>query len=122
MPLFLRVKSTTRNRVSSLHYGFMPKYGSSKILPSCILELTKSSRRQMGQAFNSFSIPFNNPNSSNALSFTTSFVFSINAPGHGLTFLISPSMDRIQWIGMLLNVTLAPLDILNLSFLFCQER
>ncbi|KAF8104060.1 hypothetical protein N665_0181s0080 [Sinapis alba] len=48
----------------------------------------------MGQAFHGFPIPFNNPNnSSNSLSFSTSFVFSINAPGHGLTFMISPSMD-----------------------------
>ncbi|EFH65907.1 hypothetical protein ARALYDRAFT_470768, partial [Arabidopsis lyrata subsp. lyrata] len=51
----------------------------------------------MGQAFYGFPIPFNNStNSSNTLSFSTSFVFSINAPGHGLTFLISPSMDFTQ--------------------------
>jgi len=47
----------------------------------------------MGQAFHGFPIPFNNPNASNPLSFSTSFVFSIDAPGHGLTFMISPSMD-----------------------------
>lgn len=80
-----------------LHHGFFEanllKYGSAKILPSGILELTNSSRRQMGQAFHGFPIPFNNPNASNPLSFSTSFVFSIDAPGHGLTFMISPSMD-----------------------------
>ncbi|CAH8354391.1 unnamed protein product [Eruca vesicaria subsp. sativa] len=82
-----------------LHHGFLKannilNYGSAKILPSGILELTNTSRRQMGQAFHGFPIPFNNPNSSsNPLSFSTSFVFSINAPGHGLTFMISPSMD-----------------------------
>ncbi|ESQ36155.1 hypothetical protein EUTSA_v10009305mg [Eutrema salsugineum] len=47
----------------------------------------------MGQAFHGFPIPFKSPNSSNSLSFSTSFVFSIDAPGHGLTFMISPSMD-----------------------------
>ncbi|KAH0916727.1 hypothetical protein HID58_031173, partial [Brassica napus] len=80
-----------------LHHGFLKanilNYGSTKILPSGILELTNTSRRQMGQAFHGFPIPFTNPNSSNPFSFSTSFVFSINAPGHGLTFMISPSMD-----------------------------
>ncbi|CAN7053839.1 unnamed protein product [Brassica oleracea var. botrytis] len=81
-----------------LHHGFLKgnnilNYGSTKILPSGILELTNTSRRQMGQAFHGFPIPFNNSNSSNPLSFSTSFVFSISAPGHGLTFMISPTMD-----------------------------
>ncbi|KAL1201995.1 putative inactive L-type lectin-domain containing receptor kinase III.1 [Cardamine amara subsp. amara] len=90
-----------QNETEFLYHGFFEanllKYGSSKILPSGILELTNSSRRQMGQAFYGFPISFNNPNnSSNSLSFSTSFVFSIAAPGHGLTFLISPSMDFTQ--------------------------
>lgn len=80
-----------------LHHGFLKanilNYGSAKILPSGILELTNTSRKQMGQAFHGFPIPFNNTNSSNPLSFSTSFVFSISAPGHGLTFVISPSTD-----------------------------
>ncbi|EOA38728.1 hypothetical protein CARUB_v10010864mg [Capsella rubella] len=50
----------------------------------------------MGQAFYGFPVPFNSTNSPNSLSFSTSFVFSIDAPGHGLTFLISPSMDFTQ--------------------------
>ncbi|KAH0913517.1 hypothetical protein HID58_036838, partial [Brassica napus] len=79
MPRFLRVKPTTRNRVSS------PRFFRSQHTQVRILQ---------GQAFHGFSIPFNNPNnSSNSFSFSTSFVFSINAPGHGLTFMISPSMD-----------------------------
>lgn len=89
-----------QNETQFLYHGFFEanllKYGSSKILPSGILELTNSSRRQMGQAFYGFPVPFNNTNSSNSLSFSTSFVFSIDAPGHGLTFLISPSMDFTQ--------------------------
>ncbi|CAN8295144.1 unnamed protein product [Cochlearia groenlandica] len=80
-----------------IHHGFLKanllKYGSSKILPSGILELTNTSTRQMGQTFHGFPIPYNNPNSSNSFSFSTSFIFSINSPGHGLTFVISPSMD-----------------------------
>uniref|UniRef100_M4ERZ8 Legume lectin domain-containing protein n=1 Tax=Brassica campestris TaxID=3711 RepID=M4ERZ8_BRACM len=79
MPRFLRVKPTTRNRVSSPWF-FRSQHTQVRIL--------------QGQAFHGFSIPFNNPNnSSNSFSFSTSFVFSINAPGHGLTFMISPSMD-----------------------------
>ncbi|KAL1192657.1 putative inactive L-type lectin-domain containing receptor kinase III.2 [Cardamine amara subsp. amara] len=53
--------------------------------------------RQMGQAFHGFAISFINPNSSYSVSFSTSFVFAITqgpgAPGHGLSFVISPSMD-----------------------------
>ncbi|XP_010501355.2 PREDICTED: probable inactive L-type lectin-domain containing receptor kinase III.1 [Camelina sativa] len=89
-----------QNETKFLYHGFFEanllKYGSSKILPSGILELTNTSRRQMGQAFYGFPIPFNKTKSLNSLSFSTSFVFSIDAPGHGLTFLISPSMDFTQ--------------------------
>lgn len=89
-----------QNETKFLYHGFFEanllKYGSSKILPSGILELTNGSRRQMGQAFYGFPIPFNNSISPNSLSFSTSFVFSIVAPGHGLSFLISPSMDFTQ--------------------------
>ncbi|XP_010513256.1 PREDICTED: probable inactive L-type lectin-domain containing receptor kinase III.1 [Camelina sativa] len=53
--------------------------------------------RQMGQAFHGFPIPFLKPNSSNLVSFSTSFVFAITpgsgTPGHGLAFVISPSLD-----------------------------
>ncbi|RID48883.1 LOW QUALITY PROTEIN: hypothetical protein BRARA_I05358 [Brassica rapa] len=73
--------SSQQRETEFLHHGFFEanilKYGSSK-----------------AKLFHGFPIPFNNPNnSSNSFSFSTSFVFSINAPGHGLTFMISPSMD-----------------------------
>ncbi|CAN6902791.1 unnamed protein product [Brassica oleracea var. botrytis] len=87
--------SSQQQETEFRHHGFFrSQYTQVRILPSGFLELTNSSRRQLGQAFHGFPIPFNNPNnSSNSLSFSTSFVFSINAPGHGLTFMISPSMD-----------------------------
>ncbi|KAG7596166.1 Legume lectin domain [Arabidopsis suecica] len=98
---FVSCVLSQQNETKFLYHGFFEanllKYGSSKILPSGILELTNSSRRQMGQAFYGFPIAFkNSTNSSNSFSFSTSFVFSIDASGHGLTFLISPSMDFTQ--------------------------
>ncbi|CAL9234789.1 unnamed protein product [Arabidopsis halleri] len=84
-----------------LNHGFLGAnlltFGSSKIHQSGLLELTNTSMRQIGQAFHGFPTPFLNPNSSNSVSFSTSFVFAITpgptTPGHGLSFVISPSMD-----------------------------
>ncbi|KAG7572955.1 Serine-threonine/tyrosine-protein kinase catalytic domain, partial [Arabidopsis suecica] len=85
-----------------LNHGFLGpnllKFGSTKVYPSGLLELTNTSMRQIGQAFHGFPISFLNPNSSNSVSFSTSFVFAIitpgpTTPGHGLSFVISPSMD-----------------------------
>ncbi|EOA28519.1 hypothetical protein CARUB_v10024740mg [Capsella rubella] len=84
-----------------LNHGFLEanllKFGSSKVYPSGLLELTNASMRQIGQAFHGFPIPLSNSNSTNTVSFSTSFVFAITqgpgAPGHGLAFVISPSMD-----------------------------
>ncbi|CAA0373141.1 Serine-threonine/tyrosine-protein kinase catalytic domain [Arabidopsis suecica] len=92
---------SSQQQTKFLNHGFLEanllKSGSSKIHPSGLLELTNTSMRQIGQAFHGFPIPFLNPNSSNLVSFSTSFVFAITpgpgAPGHGLAFVISPSLD-----------------------------
>lgn len=98
--LYLSCVSSQRES-NFLNHGFLEanllKFGSSKVHPSGLLELTNTSMRQIGQAFHGFPIPLSNPNSTNPVSFSTSFVFAITqgsgAPGHGLAFVISPSMD-----------------------------
>ncbi|CAH8322140.1 unnamed protein product [Eruca vesicaria subsp. sativa] len=93
--------ASSQQETKFLNHGFLGanllKFGSSKVHPNGLLELTNTSMRQIGQAFHGFPIPFSKPNSSNSISFSTSFVFAITpgpgAPGHGLAFVISPSMD-----------------------------
>ncbi|KAG2327505.1 hypothetical protein Bca52824_010233 [Brassica carinata] len=93
--------ASSQQETKFLNHGFLGanllKFGSSIVHPSGLLELTNTSMRQIGQAFHGFPIPFSKPNSSNSISFSTSFVFAITpgpgAPGHGLAFVISPSMD-----------------------------
>ncbi|CAH2060170.1 unnamed protein product [Thlaspi arvense] len=98
--IFLLVTCVSSQRETKfLNHGFLGAnlltFGSSKIHPSGLLELTNTSMRQMGQAFHGFPMALLNSNSS--VSFSTSFVFAITpgpgAPGHGLAFVISPSMD-----------------------------
>lgn len=99
--LYLVSCVSSQRETKFLNHGFLGanllKFGSSKVQPSGLLELTNSSMRQTGQAFHGFPIPFLKPNSSNSVSFSTSFVFAITpgpgAPGHGFAFVISPSMD-----------------------------
>ncbi|CAN6834888.1 unnamed protein product [Brassica oleracea] len=93
--------ASSQQETKFLNHGFLGanllKFGSSIVHPSGLLELTNTSMRKIGQAFHGFPIPFSKPNSSNSISFSTSFVFAITpgpgAPGHGLAFVISPSMD-----------------------------
>ncbi|XP_020885298.1 probable inactive L-type lectin-domain containing receptor kinase III.1 [Arabidopsis lyrata subsp. lyrata] len=99
--LYLVSCVSSQREIKFLNHGFLGanllKFGSSKVHPSGLLELTNTSMRQIGQAFHGFPIPLSNPNSTNSVSFSTSFVFAITqgpgAPGHGLAFVISPSMD-----------------------------
>ncbi|AEC08224.1 Concanavalin A-like lectin protein kinase family protein [Arabidopsis thaliana] len=92
---------SSQRETKFLNHGFLGanllNFGSSKVYPSGLLELTNTSMRQIGQAFHGFPIPLSNPNSTNSVSFSTSFIFAITqgtgAPGHGLAFVISPSMD-----------------------------
>nr|ABW81057.1 putative protein-kinase [Arabidopsis lyrata subsp. lyrata] len=92
---------SSQRETKFLNHGFLGanllNLGSSKVHPSGLLELTNTSMRQIGQAFHGFPMPLSNPNSTNSLSFSTSFVFAITqgtgAPGHGLAFVISPTMD-----------------------------
>ncbi|XWS71655.1 hypothetical protein CRYUN_Cryun03dG0156900 [Craigia yunnanensis] len=76
--------------------------GIAKIHPNGLLELTNTSHQQIGRAFFPLPIKFNtsSSNSSDSLSFSTSFVFAMvpefpNLGGHGLAFTISPSMEFV---------------------------
>ncbi|CAL9234787.1 unnamed protein product [Arabidopsis halleri] len=99
--LYLVSCVSSQRETKFLNHGFLGsnllKFGSTKVYPSGLLELTNTSMRQIGQAFHGFPISFLKPNSSNSVSFSTSFVFAITpgptTPGHGLSFVISPSMD-----------------------------
>ncbi|ESQ51422.1 hypothetical protein EUTSA_v10016376mg [Eutrema salsugineum] len=101
--LYLISCVSSQQETKFLNHGFLGanllKFGSSKIHPSGLLELTNTSMRQMGQAFHGFPIPLLN-SSNSSVSFSTSFVFAITpgpgSPGHGLAFVISPSMDFSQ--------------------------
>ncbi|KAJ0021541.1 hypothetical protein Pint_32774 [Pistacia integerrima] len=71
--------------------------GMAKIHPNGLLQLTNTtSQFEIGHAFYPFPFKFNT-SSSQSLSFSINFVFSIvpnnNYSGHGMAFVISPSLD-----------------------------
>ncbi|XP_015874029.3 L-type lectin-domain containing receptor kinase SIT2-like [Ziziphus jujuba] len=78
--------------------------GVAKIHSNGFLQLTNTSKQQIGHAFYKIPISFNSSNSSASIpfpSFSTNFVFAIvpelpNLSGHGMAFTISPSMGFNQ--------------------------
>ncbi|KAJ0035733.1 hypothetical protein Pint_26085 [Pistacia integerrima] len=67
--------------------------GVAEIQPSGLLQLTHfDSTIAMAHAFYPFPFRFNT-SSSQSLSFSTNFVFAMDGLGHGMAFVISPSMD-----------------------------
>ncbi|KAJ4715236.1 Lectin-receptor kinase [Melia azedarach] len=87
-----------------VYHGFyqdpqLRRDGLAAVQGSGLLQLTNTvdASQKAGHAFYPFPIKFNT-SSSQSLSFSTSFVFSIvpqypNLGGHGMAFVISPSMD-----------------------------
>ncbi|KAF3443483.1 hypothetical protein FNV43_RR13165 [Rhamnella rubrinervis] len=80
--------------------------GAAKILPSGLLELTNTSKQIKGHAFYQIPISFNRSSSISIPfpSFSTNLAFAIvpelpNLSGHGLAFIISPTMDFSQAVG-----------------------
>ncbi|XVF05467.1 hypothetical protein REPUB_Repub05bG0174600 [Reevesia pubescens] len=74
--------------------------GIAKIQSNGLLELTNTSKRQIGRAFFPFPLKFNKSSSNifDSLSFSTNFVFAMvpeltNPSGHGMAFTISPTME-----------------------------
>ncbi|VVB04956.1 unnamed protein product [Arabis nemorensis] len=94
--------STSSKDTSFVFNGFgqanLSLDGSATLLPNGLLQLAKDSQHQMGHAFIKKPIGFS---SSTLLSFTTHFVCALVPKpgfegGHGITFLISPSVDFTQ--------------------------
>ncbi|XP_034926618.1 L-type lectin-domain containing receptor kinase SIT2-like [Populus alba] len=87
--------------------------GIAKIHPNGLLELTNTSKQQIGRAFFPFPFQFNTSliNNSRSLSFSTQFAFAMvpelpTLGGHGMAFTISPSVDftgamATQYFGIL---------------------
>ncbi|XP_015874000.3 L-type lectin-domain containing receptor kinase SIT2-like [Ziziphus jujuba] len=74
--------------------------GIAKIHPNGLLQLTNTSKQQMGHAFYRIPLSFNTYSSGlmTNLSFSTNFVFAMvpelpNLGGHGIAFTISPTMN-----------------------------
>ncbi|TYI80603.1 hypothetical protein E1A91_D05G099600v1 [Gossypium mustelinum] len=75
--------------------------GIAEIQPNGLLQLTNTSKRQIGRAFFPFPLKFNNSSSniSDSLSFSANFVFAIvpeetdPSGGHGIAFTIAPTME-----------------------------
>ncbi|KAJ6984478.1 L-type lectin-domain containing receptor kinase I.8-like [Populus alba x Populus x berolinensis] len=87
--------------------------GIAKIHPNGLLELTNTSKRQIGRAFFPFPFQFNTSlfNNSRSLSFSTQFAFAMvpeqpTFGGQGMAFTISPSVEftgavAAQYFGIL---------------------
>ncbi|PPR85853.1 hypothetical protein GOBAR_AA34846 [Gossypium barbadense] len=81
---------------ANLHHN-----GIAEIQPNGLLQLTNTSKRQIGRAFFPFPLKFNKSSSniSDSLSFSTNFVFAIVPEetdpigGHGIAFTIAPTME-----------------------------
>ncbi|CAN1167136.1 L-type lectin-domain containing receptor kinase IV.2 [Linum perenne] len=88
--------------------------GMASIHPNGLLELTNTSKQQIGHAFFPFPVDFNS--SGSVLSFSTTFVFAMvpEAPtrgGHGIAFVISPTPDlkgaiATQYLGLFNSTTI----------------
>ncbi|XVE79539.1 hypothetical protein DITRI_Ditri14bG0066700 [Diplodiscus trichospermus] len=86
--------------------------GLANIHSNGLLQLTNTSKLEMGHAFYPFPINFStsSPGSAPSLSFSTNFVIAMVPEfeftgGHGIAFVISPSMDfsdadAIQYLGL----------------------
>ncbi|GLT56245.1 hypothetical protein SLA2020_293040 [Shorea laevis] len=78
--------------------------GLATIHPDGLLQLTNTSKTEKGHAFYRFPLQFNRSSkSAPSYSFSTCFVFAMvpespNLSGHGIAFVISPSMDFSQAI------------------------
>ncbi|KAI8525466.1 hypothetical protein RHMOL_Rhmol13G0232500 [Rhododendron molle] len=80
--------------------------GVAKIHSNGLLQLTNTSKQQVGRAFYQIPVRFYTSSSTltQVISFSTHFVIAIvpvipNLSGHGMTFSISPSMDFNKAVG-----------------------
>ncbi|KAJ6715953.1 hypothetical protein OIU74_008650 [Salix koriyanagi] len=91
--------------------------GMASVHPNGLLELTNTSKQQIGHAFFPFPFHFESSfsNNSRSLSFSTNFVFAMvpetpTRGGHGIAFTISPSTEfkgatATQYLGLFNSTT-----------------
>ncbi|XP_058099349.1 L-type lectin-domain containing receptor kinase IV.1-like [Magnolia sinica] len=107
--LFMKFPYSAEQTVNFTYNGFgganISLAGSAFIHPNGLLQLTNTSTTvQIGRAFHPSPLNFRNSTSGDVFSFTTSFISAIvpgepNLSGHGIAFVISPSMDFPGSIG-----------------------
>ncbi|CAL1401994.1 unnamed protein product [Linum trigynum] len=124
----LRVSAQQGNADQFIYNGFsgsnLTISGMATTHPNGILELTNTSKQQIGHAFFPFPIHFNASPSSNSsssspngvLSFSTTFVFAMvpetpTLGGHGIAFVVSPSSEfqnsiATQYLGLFNSTTI----------------
>ncbi|KAH8499157.1 hypothetical protein H0E87_017898 [Populus deltoides] len=104
-----------------IYHGFtganLSLNGIASIHPNGLLELTNTSKQQIGHAFFPFPFHFKSsfPNNSRSLSFSTNFVFAMvpetpTRGGHGIALTISPSTEfkgatATQYLGLFNSTT-----------------
>ncbi|KAG6762190.1 hypothetical protein POTOM_032681 [Populus tomentosa] len=104
-----------------IYHGFtganLSLNGIAGIHPNGLLELTNTSKQQIGHAFFPFPFHFKSsfPNNSRSLSFSTNFVFAMvpetpTRGGHGIALAISPSTEfkgatATQYLGLFNSTT-----------------
>ncbi|KAJ6895522.1 L-type lectin-domain containing receptor kinase SIT2-like [Populus alba x Populus x berolinensis] len=102
--LSLKLLALAQEENHFIYHGFtgadLLLSGIAKIHPNGLLELTNTSKQQIGRAFFPFPFQFNTSlfNNSRSLSFSTQFAFAMvpeqpTLGGHGMAFTISPSVD-----------------------------
>ncbi|XP_077238957.1 L-type lectin-domain containing receptor kinase IV.1-like [Tasmannia lanceolata] len=76
----------------------LTRKGIAEITPDGLLRLTNDTQQEIGHAFYSIPLNWNNTSNGNVFSFSTTFVFAIHhedpiLSGHGIVFLIAPSEE-----------------------------
>ncbi|THG09707.1 hypothetical protein TEA_012220 [Camellia sinensis var. sinensis] len=113
IPITLATEDENQFIYNGFHGANLYLDGVAQIHPNGLLQLTNSSKQEIGHAFYRLPIIFNASSSGllQTLSFSTNFIFSMvpiipNLSGHGIAFTISPSLnfsqaEVAQYLGLL---------------------
>lgn len=104
---FFILSSSAQDELQFVFEGFhgasLQLDGIAEILPNGLLKLTNTSNQEKGHAFYQQPLKFNTSSSKidQTYSFSTTFVFAMvpqlpNFGGHGLAFVVSPSLNMTQ--------------------------
>ncbi|KAJ4725762.1 L-type lectin-domain containing receptor kinase [Melia azedarach] len=97
--VFLISLALAQDENQFIYHGFKESKlhldGLANILPNGLLLLTNSTEHKKGHAFYPSPIKFNTFTST-PFSFSTNFVFGMYYYGHGMAFVISPTLDFSQ--------------------------